>query len=187
MGKPPWSRLTRLVKRPLRKLRSLGAFPATRAPAWHDFDGVFPGLGYVVWHLLTARDRHLEYRRARRAAARGAIAVCDRFPLPTIRMMDGPRCRDLAGLERRPIARWFADLEGRYYTYILPPDILIVLSVPPAQAVSRRAGEDADAVWRRATEVYETDWIGTGAVVVDAALPPEQVHDQIMNVVWAAL
>ncbi|HSK96283.1 MAG TPA: hypothetical protein VK891_06675, partial [Euzebyales bacterium] len=75
MGKPPWSRVTHLVRRPLRKLRALGFLSSTRAPAWHDFDGRFPGLPFLVWHLLTARDRLLEYRRARRSAARGGIAV----------------------------------------------------------------------------------------------------------------
>jgi thymidylate kinase len=187
MGKPPWSRVTRLIKRPLRRLRSYGLLRATTTPAWHDFGGRFPGLGFVVWHLLTARDRHIEYRRARRATARGALAVCDRFPLPAIRLMDGPRCVDLPGLQRRPVARWLAARERHYYAQMLPPDILVVLRVSPDVAVTRRAGENADAVRHRATEVYKADWTGTGAIVVDASLPPEDVHGRVMNVVWAAL
>jgi len=187
MGKPPWSRVTRLIRRPLGRLRSLGMFRSTSLPAWHEFDGRFPGLVFVVWHVLTARDRYLEYRRARRVAARGGVAVCDRFPLPAIRLMDGPRSTDLPGLRRRPVAQWLATRERSYYAHILPPDVLVVLRVAPDEAVMRRAGEDTDAVRRRVGEVYEFDWTGTGAVVVDASLPPEQVHAQITKVVWAAL
>jgi thymidylate kinase len=101
--------------------------------------------------------------------------------------MDGPRSTDLPGLRRRPVARWLATRERRYYAHILPPDVLVVLRVAPDEAVMRRAGEDTDAVRRRVGEVYEFDWTGTGAVVVDASLPPEQVHAQITKVVWAAL
>ena len=187
MGKPPWSRATRVIKRPLRKLRSLGMLGSTGLPAWHDFHGVFPGLAFVVWHALTARDRYLEYRRARRATARGGLAVCDRFPLPAIHWMDGPRSRDLPGLQRRPFARWLAAQERRYYAQMLPPDILVVLRVAPEVAVRRRPDEDVDVVRRRAIEVYEMDWTGTGAIVLDAELPADQVHAQIANVVWAAL
>jgi thymidylate kinase len=187
LGKPPWSRLTRLVKRPMRRLRTLGMFPATTLPPWHEFGDRFPGLAFVVWHLLTARDRFLEYRRARRATASGAIAVCDRFPVPALQLMDGPRTARLPGLAKRPAARWLAGHEAGYYTHIVAPDVLIVLSVPPDVAVQRRAGEDPDAVRRRASEVFECDWSGTGAVVVDASLPRERVHAQIRDAVWAAL
>jgi thymidylate kinase len=186
MGKPEWSRLTRLVKRPMRRLRQYGLFRTTSAPAWHDFGGRFPGLGYILWHTLTARDRALTYQRARRAAARGAVVVSDRFPVHGIRFMDGPRT-DLPGVDGRPAARWLAQRERRYYDHILPPDVTIVLRVPPAVAVERRSGENADVVRRRVAEVYDADWADAGAVVVDATQPVEDVHAQITAAVWSAL
>lgn len=186
MGKPEWSRLSRLVKRPMRRLRRYGLFGTTSAPAWHDFGGRFPGLGYVVWHTLTARDRALTYRRARRAAAQGAIVVSDRFPVPRIQLMDGPRT-DLPGVARRPVASWLARRERRYYDHILQPDVTIVLRVPPAIAVERRAGQDADVVRRRVAEVYDADWSDADAVLIDAAQPIERVHAQITAAVWSAL
>jgi thymidylate kinase len=187
LGKPPWSRITRLLRRPLRKVRAYGLFGATRAPAWHDFGGRFPGLAFMVWHALTARDRLLEYRRARRATARGAIAVCDRFPLPGIRFMDGPRAGAVPGLPRRPVAQWLATRERQCYAQMLPPDVLVVLRVSPEVAVTRRHDDDADAVRRRATEVFEFDWATTDAVVVDADRPVAEVHRRISDAVWAAL
>ena len=185
MGKPEWSRLSRLVKRPMRRLRRYGLFRATSAPAWHDFGGRSPGLGYLLWHTLTARDRALTYQRARRVAARGGIVVSDRFPDPRIRLMDGPRT-DLPGVTRRPVAGWLASRERHYYDHILPPDVTIVLRVPPAVAVERRAHQDADVVRRRVAEVYEADWTDA-AVVIDATQPVEYVHAQITAAVWSAL
>lgn len=186
MGKPESSRLSRLVKRPMRRLRRYGLLRTTSAPAWHDFGGRFPGFGYVLWHTLTARDRALTYQHARRAAARGAIVVSDRFPNPRIRLMDGPRT-DLPEVARRPVAGWLARRERRYYDHILPPDMTIVLRVPPAVAVERRGGEDADVVHRRVAEVYDADWTDAEAVVIDATQPVEQVHAQITAAVWSAL
>jgi thymidylate kinase len=186
MGKPEWSRLSRLVKRPMRRLRRYGLFRTTSAPAWHDFDGRLPGLGYVLWHTLTARDRALTYQRARRAAARGAIVVSDRFPVPRLRLMDGPRT-DLPGVERRPVAGWLARRERRYYDHILPPDVTIVLRVPPAVAVERRSGQDADVVRRRVAEVYDADWDDADVVLIDATQPIEQVHAQVTAAVWSEL
>ena len=187
MGKPPWSRLTRIVKRPMGRLRTYGFFRTTRLPAWHDFDGDFPGLAFMVWHVLTARDRYLEYRRARRAVARGTIAVCDRFPTTAIRLMDGPRTPMLPGVDRRPIARWLRTREVGYYAQMLPPDVAVVLRVPPDVAVERRHDEDVDAVRQRAAEVFDLDWSTTNTVVVNADMPIDDVHAEITNAVWAAL
>jgi thymidylate kinase len=142
---------------------------------------------FVAWHLLTARDRSLEYRRARRAAARGALAVCDRFPIPAIRFMDGPRSTDLPGLQHRPVARWLAAREHRYYALMLPPDLLVVLRVSPHVAVARRHDAEPDAVHRRATEVFDVDWSMTAAIVIDADMPVADVHSEVSAAVWGAL
>ena len=44
----------------------------------------------LVRQVTVARDRYLESRRAHRAAARGSIVIADRYPVPEIRLMDGP-------------------------------------------------------------------------------------------------
>jgi hypothetical protein len=43
----------------------------------------------LAWVVLTARDRHRMYQRGRRWASNGTIVVCDRYPLPQVKLMDG--------------------------------------------------------------------------------------------------
>jgi thymidylate kinase len=170
-------------------MRRLGVAEQTRAlPAWTDWDTIgFPGHGFVLFHLLVARDRRRMYRLARRAADQGTVVVSDRFPLPGIELMDGPRTPHLPGLERRPLARWLSALEVRCYRAIDPPDLLVVLRVDPEVAVARRPEQDPDFVRRRAGEVWTHDWTSTDAVVVDASQPSDAVLDQVHQAIWAAM
>lgn len=186
LGKPPRSRLTRVVGGVLRRLGV--ARETRRLPAWTDWETVgFPGHGFVLLHTLTARDRHRAYRAARRAADRGALVISDRFPLQGIALMDGPRTVALEGLDRRPGARWLARREASYYREIDPPDLLLVLRVDPDVAVVRRPEQDAEFVRRRAAEVWAHDWTGADAVVIDASRPQDEVLDQVRSAIWAAL
>jgi thymidylate kinase len=93
--------------------------------------------------VLTARDRYLAYRRARRFVLAGGVVVSDRMPLSVLRTMDGPRASWLSGnVALGRLARWLIALEASYYTRIRPPDVLVVLRVDPEIAVLRVTGED---------------------------------------------
>jgi thymidylate kinase len=168
------------------KVRAGGRLQATTLPAWTEFDR-FPGYGFMVWHLLTARDRHREYRSARRVAGAGGIALCDRFPTGSISLMDSPRTTRVPGTSRRPLARWLVERESAYYREILPPDLLIVLRVSPEVAVQRRHDEEPDFVTKRAAEVFGQHWEGWNAVVIDAEQPHDEVLAEVKAAVWAAL
>ena len=188
LGKPPPSLMTKTVKRPIQKLRNRGAFLATRLPPWADLEETgFPGVVFLLWHVLTARDRYLAYRRLRRAAGRGAVVVCDRYPLSGVHLMDGPRTTRVPGLASRPLARRLIHREAAYYERILPPDLLIVLRVDPEVAVERRHDEDVDFVRRRAQEVWDNDWSSQNTVVIDASKPLQEVLGEVRAVVWAFL
>lgn len=188
LGKPPWSRLSRMVRRPMRKARSFGLLSATGLPPWTDFDEVgFPGYGYLVWHLLIARDRFLQYRRARRAANAGEIVICDRFPLDAIRLMDGRRLSEIPALESRPLASFLVRLEDSYYQRILPPDLTIVMRVDPDVAVARRSDDPEYFVRVRASEILDADWAAQNVVVVEANEPLEEVQRRVREVIWAEL
>ena len=188
LGKPPWSRISRLVKRPMRKARTFGAFESTRLPPWTDFDELgFPGYGYLMWHVLIARDRFLEYRRARRAAHGGELVVCDRYPLDVIRMMDGRRLTGLPGMRQRPFARMLRRLEDRYYGMIRPPDLILVMRTSPEIAIRRRTEDPEVFVRTRNEEILSVDWFGLPASVVDATQPLDEVQRQVRSAVWSML
>jgi hypothetical protein len=191
LGKPRPSLTTLAVKGPMYLARSAGLLPGTnatidpRSAAPTDF----PGNAWALWHLLTARDRLREYRTARRVADRGGIVVSDRWPLPQIRLMDGPRTTWLLDHAEQigPVTRWMCRKEAAVYAQIAPPDVLVVLRIDPEVAVLRRHDEEASYVRARNTEVRGLDWSGTDAVVVDATLPPEEVLARIRAAVWERL
>lgn len=191
LGKPRPSLLTLAVKGPMYLARSAGLLPGTNAtvdPRTATLED-FPGNAWVVWHLLTARDRLREYRTARRVADRGGIVVSDRWPLQQIRLMDGPRTTWLLQDEERlgRLTRWLCRREAAIYAQVAPPDVLVVLRIDPEVAVLRRHDEEASYVRARNTEVRSLSWAGTDAVVVEATLPPEEVLALIRSAVWERL
>jgi thymidylate kinase len=191
MGKPPRSRTTLAIKGALIIGRHFGPFRNTRLPAWassEDQVTAFPGHAWLMWHVLTARDRRREYARARRLASNGAIVVCDRFPLTQIRFMDGARTTHRPPSERHGrVGRWLVEYERRCYAEILRPEVLIVLRLEPQLAVRRRTDEDPEFVRIRSTEVWDADWENTGAYVIDASQPQPVVLEEIKALVWSRL
>jgi Uncharacterised nucleotidyltransferase len=191
LGKPRPCLLTLAVKGPMYIGRSVGLLPSTglsvdpRTARPEDF----PGRAWALWQLLTARDRRLQYRRARSVADAGGIVVSDRWPLRQITLMDGPRTTWLRPHLNgsRSVVRRLVDAEGRAYAHVAPPDILLVLRLDPEIAVARRTDEDPDFVRRRNTELYGIDWSGSDAVLIDATQPPDEVLAQMRRVVWERL
>lgn len=62
-----------------------------------------------------------------------------------------------------------------------------MLRLDPEIAVRRRHDEPSRYVRNRNQEVYDADWSGTNAVVVDATLPPHEVLDVVRRIVWERL
>jgi thymidylate kinase len=187
MGKPRWSWITFPVKGLLKIGRWAEILTRGRAP---EGDASLEGAGVLrrlAWRTVTARDRYLASRRARRIAARGALVLCDRFPLPEIRTMDGRSDGRLSAAARTRPARLLAGLEERYYAAITRPDLLLVLSVRPELALERRPEDPEDRVRLRAREVLEVDWAAVGAHVVDAERPDHEVHRDMKAWIWARL
>ena len=191
LGKPPPGLLTVVIKGPMFVLRKLGMFRSTLVPvqSLKEQGTTFPGYGYIVWYVLTARDRNRLYARTRRSVLSGRIVLSDRFPLEKIRTMDGEKTTWLA--ERHDlgsVARWLVSLERRYYANFIWPDQLIVLRVDPAIAVERKQREEeAGFVRPRSSEVWQADWSDTPAVVVDAGRPREEVQATMRSIVWSRL
>lgn len=186
LGKPPPSLLSRFVRAVLRRLPRYGP-PAGLAP-WKAAEvSAFPGYNYLLHHLLTARDRYRTHLDARRAAGRGVIVVCDRYPLRGLETMDCPRLQHLPGFEGRPLASWIRRREAAYYGRLREPDVVLVLRVPPEVAVSRRVEQEREFVLRRAAEIYQYDWKERNVFILDAGQPIAEVQQQARALVWSLL
>lgn len=193
LGKPPQgavslaSRAAWGVSSPLRSTRTTGTAALQASSPTTPLDR--RGTARLAWELLTARDRYRCYVRARRAAARGELVVCDRFPLPGVMHMDGAVSTRFSLADNPGWAvRRLVALEQRYYRQLLAPDLLVVLRVHPDVAVERKRDvELEDFVRPRVEEVWNVAWAETSAVVVDANQTKDQVLADIKNAVWSRL
>jgi thymidylate kinase len=191
MGKPSWSLTTILIRGSIKIGRSLGFYPFVKEgtePSLDTNSPLFPGYPWLIREVCTARDRYLDYRRARRFASNGSLVICDRFPLSQIKIMDGPQV-DRVTREIKPngFIKMLAAFEHHYYQQIMLPDLLIVLRVDPEICVQRKTDETPDSVRSRSQEIWNIDWCGTTAWIIDGSQSKTKVKADVMNIVWSNL
>lgn len=191
MGKPSWSLLTILVRGAVKIGRSLGFYPFVKEgtePSLDTNSPQFPGYPWLIREVCTARDRYLEYKRARCFASNGGLVICDRFPLPQIRIMDGAQVeRVTSGIKSNRFLKFLAALEDHYYRQISLPDLLIALRVNPEICVQRKTDEPPESVRSRSEEIWNLDWKETPAHVIDASRSKSQVVSDVLSLVWLHL
>jgi thymidylate kinase len=189
LGKPPPSSASFVLRALLVAGRRIGLVEPRHVPGITAEEAEAPpSRTQALRYALLARDRFRAYVRARRVASNGGVAVCDRYPVGEIVLMDGPRLMSPRRPNRRPrVIGWLADVERRYYERILPPDVLIVLLVDPEVAVARKPDENAGFVRRRSEHVWRIDWRGTTASVLDAGRPMPEVVSDLKSLVWSRL
>jgi thymidylate kinase len=78
-------------------------------------------------------------------------------------------------------------LEELLYEPMTEPDLLFVLQVPAEVSRQRKPEEDPSKVEERAREILEVDWRATGAVVLDASRPAEEVAGELKRRLWQRL
>ena len=114
--------------------------------------------------------------------------MCERYPVPQNQLLVGPEIPRL--LERRgdastSLQHRLMRAEAWYYRHITRPDVIIVLMVEPEIAVQRKTDEPADYVRARSRIIWETDWTGTGAHLVDAGRTLPEVLAELKTLVWS--
>jgi thymidylate kinase len=169
-------RARRLVKSTLR-----GFFPSRleNHPRSH------PGYLQMVRWVCAARDRYRIYLKARRFTSNGGIAICDRYLVPGISLMDGPNiAQSLVGTQLNWFSKALLKAEQKHYQLINPPDLLLVLRVDPEIAVRRKTDEQEQHVRTRSEEIWRADWSNTGAQLVDASQPPAAVLADLRDRIW---
>lgn len=203
LGKPSWSATTIAIRGFLKIWQLIGLYPPASSfretPAQKSL--VSPGYPWLLREACTARDRYRTYIRARRFTAKGGLAVCDRFPLPQIRLMDGPLAAQFIGnltngpqAERfmspkkdSPLAKALVKIEESYYDRIMLPDLLIVLRVVPEIAVQRKTDENGVFVRERSTEIWKLNWQDTNAHIIDAGKSKADVLAELKTLIWSNL
>ena len=134
--------------------------------------------------VALARARRRATDRAHRLAARGAIVLCDRYPVPEL-ATDGPRL--MSATEPGPgLIRACRSIESRRYAGIRRPDVTVVLRVDPAVAAARRPGDHAEKIRARAREVLDAPW-PPATVRIDACLPADEVLATLKAELWKRL
>ena len=88
---------------------------------------------------------------------------------------------------RNALVSCLLKMEADYYRKIMAPDLLIVLRVDPEIAVRRKTSESEHHVRGRAQELWEQDWDGSGAYVINAEQSAEDVLAQLQSIIWAKL
>jgi thymidylate kinase len=189
VGKPPRSVLTLAVIVALRIRRGLSKSYAANLDALkHGGAHAFPGYLQLLRWICAGRDRRRLYAKARRFATGGGISVCDRYPVPQLHLMDGPNIgRAVEGARMNRLVRFLHRAEARCYAQIMPPDVLVVLRLDPETAVRRKTEESELHVRTRSRELWEVDWEGTRARVVDTGRPFETVRAELQSLVWKNL
>jgi thymidylate kinase len=196
MGRPPRSPLT-LGVIVLLRLRRLAAGKRETYTQAHETDAqghqsqqskLFPGYLQLLRWVCAARDRYRLYSKLRRFAGAGGIAICDRYLVPQISLMDGPNiARSVEASRMNRLVRLMLRAETSYYSRIMPADLLVVLRVEPEIAVRRKTDEDESHVRTRSRELWEIDWSDTRARVVDAGQPVGEVVARLRSLVWSEL
>ncbi len=189
LGKPrrsPFTFATIVILR-IRRLITNGPTHPERLVG-SDGHPVFPGYVQLLRWLSAGRDRCRVYVRARRFATNGGIALCDRYPLPQLRLMEGANIARTVVPERRNMfVKRLLVAERNYYRRITGPDLLIVLRVDPDVAVRRKTTESEQHVRLRSTEMWNQNWEGTNAYVIDANQPAADVLAEVQSIIWARL
>ena len=136
----------------------------------------------------TARDRYRLYKRARRFAAGGGVAICERYPTPEGWALAGPSDAQGQALDvKSPAAQRLRRWERQYYERMTAPDLMFVLQVDPDTAVARKTDEPAPYVRERARLTWDTDWSRSGAQLIDATQPLPQVVAALKSELWRTL
>ena len=179
---PSWLAL-RGAARLTRFLRPAGDGTVKRAPGPGPLAS--PGVIATLTAVATARDRRRASERAHRLAARGAIVLCDRYPMPQL-ATDGARLGGVPERAEGMIAGRSEMIERRSYERIRRPDVTLALRVDPEVAVARRPADDPSVIRARSREVLEAGWPHE-VVQIDAEAPVADVLAALKAEIWKRL
>ncbi len=205
-GKPPPSWLTQPVRWLVPLMRkSLPRLRSTRIAGRNFSAGTNPSeskppslidLIYGVRAVTVAWDRRNLLVKTRRAATKGEIVICDRYPSEAVGAMDSRRLHE-SQTKRGLMASIYnslARLEARLYRQIPPPDIVLRLKVSIETAKRRnreriKADKESDA-YLEARHRHGGDWRMTGVKCLCDVDTEDCMAETVLSVkkiIWDAL
>ena len=151
---------------------------------------------YGVRAVTVAWDRRNLLVKTRRAATKGEIVICDRYPSEVVGAMDSPRLHESptkTGLVAS-IYNSLARLEARLYRQIPPPDIVLRLKVSIETAKRRnreriKVDKESDA-YLEARHRHGGDWRMAGVKClcdVDTEACMAETVFSVKKIIWDAL
>lgn len=144
--------------------------------------------GRFLRGLVLARERKQKLRKAKQANNRGLVVLGDRYPQNQIMgFNDGPLLTEHLDASLRAV-RFFANWEQDVYRAAeeYPPDLVIVLDVPPEVAYQRKPEMPLEQLKRRKAAIDGLSF-DCEKHVIDATQPIEQVLREIKEIIWQRL
>jgi thymidylate kinase len=214
VGKPPSSSLTVPIKIffPLARLLlpqrrhskvAVQKSPDSSPPKTERLSGIL----HAIRAVALAWDRRRLVMKVRRAAARGEIIICDRYPTETTGAMDSPRLWEQPDKKGLPCqspgqARgWqaafynrLARFEQRLYREMPPPDIVLRLKVSLKTAMLRnrtrsKTGNDSDE-YLEIRHQQSQEWYRPGTKHIYDIDTEQSIAETVLSVkkaIWEAL
>jgi thymidylate kinase len=131
-------------------------------------------------------------------ARAGQVVIFDRFPLACLsnqrehRLFDGPQIASVLGVPTGRVMRTLAEAEARLYAQFRLPDRLIVLTVEPEVAATRKPDHEREVLLTKCramgTLVQLAESIESAEVArLDANRSTDAVLSDVKSEVWDAI
>lgn len=147
---------------------------------------------YAIRAVALAWDRRQLLAKCRRAASKGYIVICDRYPSEIPGAMDSPRLATKSGRGMQTaIKNRLAQLEMRFYEQIPPPDLVFRMKVSVETAKLRnrarsKEGRDPEEfIEIRHRNNVKWNRVGTRHIFdIDAEPSISEIMEQVKKVFW---
>jgi len=151
---------------------------------------------YAIRAVTLAWDRRNLLLKSWRAAAKGEVVICDRYPSNIIGAMDSPRLIEINASNGwlTSVYNKAARLERQLYAQIPPPDLVVRLQVSLETAIERnrlrnKPGEEPDE-YIEARHLRSSEWQRTdmGRVFnIDTGQPLDETMLEVKDIIWRSL
>jgi thymidylate kinase len=150
-------------------------------------------LPFIIRSLMIAHDRKRVLTRAYRAASKGNVVICDRYPSPAPGAVDSAQLDQALSHNGKGFLARMALKEKKIYKSIPGPDLVIQLTVPVDIAVARNVTrkkkgiETEDYVRRRHKQSIKTSFPGVRSLEVNTDKDLAETLLSVKHFIWQSI